>query len=139
MNQVKELCYDVKHRIRYADTDQMGVVYYGNYALLYEIGRSELMRAHGVSYSEIEKNGTMMPVIEMNSKYLRPLYYDDLITIKTYLKKKPAVSIDFHTEIFDSHGELCNIGFVKLCFMGIHNRQLKRIPDEILIKLWNSQ
>lgn len=127
--------YETQYRIRYADTDQMGVVYYGKYALLYEIGRVELMRSVGITYAEMEREGTLMPVIEMNLKYIRPLRYDDVVTIKTILSKTPAATIVFHHEIYDSKNVLCNEGYVKLCFVDTKTRRTKRIPYDVLNKL----
>ncbi|MGI6478069.1 MAG: acyl-CoA thioesterase [Salinivirgaceae bacterium] len=127
--------YETQYRIRYADTDQMGVVYYGKYALLYEIGRVELMRSVGITYAEMEREGTLMPVIEMNLKYIRPLRYDDVVTIKTILSETPAATIVFHHEIYDSKNVLCNEGYVKLCFVDTKTRRTKRIPYDVLNKL----
>ena len=79
-------------RVRYAETDQMGVVYYGNYAQYYEVGRVESIRQLGFSYADLEKTGVIMPVVEMHSKYLRPALYDNLLTIKTTLKELQAYS-----------------------------------------------
>jgi acyl-CoA thioester hydrolase len=126
------LSLDTQHRIRYADTDQMGVVYYGNYAVFYEIGRTELMRSLGISYSEIEKNGVFMPVIELNSKYLKPLLYDDVITIRTLLPEIPSASITYHHEIYNSQGILCNRGLVKLGFLNRETLKPIRIPEMLL-------
>ncbi len=125
-------CIETQHRIRYADTDQMGVVYYGNYAVFYEIGRTELMRNLGISYTEIEKSGIFMPVIELNSKYIRPLLYDDLITIRTELLDIPSASITFHHEIFNGQGSLCNKGMVKLGFLNRETQKPTKIPAILL-------
>lgn len=116
-------------RIRYSHTDQMGIVYYGNYALLYEIGRTELMRDLGLAYSELEKSGIIMPVVEMQSKYIRPLIYDDLVCIKTILSEPPTATIVFEHAIFNSRGELCNKGMVKLGFLNRNTGKPIRVPS----------
>ncbi|MDD2563501.1 MAG: thioesterase family protein [Salinivirgaceae bacterium] len=132
---INSLTVDVQHRIRYADTDQMGVVYYGNYAVLYEIGRTELIRSLGISYAEIEESGILMPVIELNSRYIRPLKYDELITIRTTVKKRPSASIVFDHEILNSTQEICNRGWVKLGFVNKITGKPTRIPALILDKI----
>jgi acyl-CoA thioester hydrolase len=129
------LTFDTQHRIRYADTDQMGVVYYGNYAVFYEIGRTELIRSMGISYSEIEKMGVFMPVIELNSKYIRPLLYDDIITIRTTLSEVPSASITFYHEIMNGQGVICNKGSVKLGFLNCDTQKPTRIPEILLHKI----
>ena len=126
---------DIQHRIRYADTDQMGVVYYGNYAILYEIGRTELMRTLGITYAEIEENGFLMPAIELNSHYIRPLKYDELVTIRTSVKKLPAATIIFDHEILNPTNEVCNRGWVKLGFINKTTGKPTRIPAMILDKI----
>ncbi|HON19266.1 MAG TPA: thioesterase family protein [Salinivirgaceae bacterium] len=119
-------------RIRYVHTDQMGIVYYGNYAMLYEIGRTELMRSIGIAYRDLEESGIMMPVIEMKSKYKRPLYYDEVIQIKTVIDTLPTASIIFRHEIFNSKGELCNLGEVTLGFINKVNKRPTRVPSKLL-------
>src|ERR1700754_3800053 len=89
-------------RVRYAETDQMNVVYYGNYAQYFEVGRVESIRNLGVSYKDIEASGVIMPVVEMHVRYLRSARYDDLLTIKTTLRELPSDhKIEFHQEVLD--------------------------------------
>ncbi|RYZ82138.1 MAG: acyl-CoA thioesterase, partial [Moraxellaceae bacterium] len=98
--------YDVPPiRVRYADTDQMGYVYYGNYARYYEIGRVEALRSLGFHYKEMEASGVMMPVYENRSRYLRPARYDDLLTIRVSIRERPNVRIVFHYDIYNQNGE----------------------------------
>src|SRR5690606_8333652 len=93
-------------RVRYADTDQMGVVYHSNYINYFEIGRTESIRDLGFTYKDMEAMGTIMPIVEVNCKYLRPAKYDDLITVKTTLKELPEDhKITFHQEIFNENGK----------------------------------
>jgi acyl-CoA thioester hydrolase len=105
-------------RVRYAEADPMNVVYYGNYAQYFEVARVESLRALGISYKTIEAMGIMLPVVELNIKYLRPARYDDLLTIKSYIKTLPVDHrIQFDQEIYNEEGKLLTIGVVKLYFM----------------------
>lgn len=105
-------------RVRYAEADPMNVVYYGNYAQYFEVGRVESLRALGISYKSMEEMGYMLPVVELNIKYLRSAKYDDLITIKTMIKQLPVDHrIQFDQEIYNEAGKLLTIGTVKLYFM----------------------
>ena len=114
-------------RVRYGETDQMGYLYYGNYAQYYEVGRAELIRSVGITYKSLEvDHGIMMPVTSMNIRYIRPALYDELLTIKTSLRHLPDQFITFHYEIFNEKGQLVNGATVRLCFMDIITK--KRIP-----------
>lgn len=105
-------------RVRYGETDQMGYLYYGNYALYYEVGRAEAIRKLGFTYAQLEREGVIMPVAELNVKYIRPAYYDDLITVKTILKEMPVDhKIRFHSELYNEKGELLNVGVTTLVFL----------------------
>jgi acyl-CoA thioester hydrolase len=104
-------------RVRYAETDQMGFVYYGNYAQYYEVGRVEAMRSLGFSYKEMEENGILMPVINLNINYKKPALYDDEIRIVTTVSKLPSVRITFDYECFNQKNELLNTGSVTLVFI----------------------
>mgnify|MGYP000565970506 FL=1 len=105
-------------RVRYAEADPMNVVYYGNYAQYFEVGRVESLRALGISYKSMEELGFMLPVVELNIKYLRSAYYDDLITIKTMIKQLPVDHrIQFDQEIYNEEGKLLTVGVVRLYFM----------------------
>ena len=84
----------IKIRVRYGETDQMGYVYYGNYAQFFEVGRVEWLRALGVSYKSLEESGIMLPVIQLNINYMKPAKYDDLLTITTILTKTPQYLLD---------------------------------------------
>jgi acyl-CoA thioester hydrolase len=123
-------------RIHYAFTDQMGVVYYGNYAQLYEIGRTEALRSLGLTYKEIEVTGVIMPVTEIHSRFLRPALYDDLLTVVTMVKDMPLHSrIVFHNEIYNEKNELLNVGDVTLYFLDAKTRKRLDIPQKIKEKL----
>ena len=104
-------------RVRYGETDQMGFLYYGHYALYYEVGRAESIRRLGFTYRELEELGVHMPVVEMHTHYLRPALYDDLITIRTILKELPTgPKIAFHSELYNESGVLLNKGLTSLVF-----------------------
>ena len=123
-------------RIHYALTDQMGLVYYGNYAQLYEIGRTEALRSLGLTYKEIEATGIIMPVTEMHTRFLRPALYDDLLTVVTMVKEMPLHSkIVFHSEIYNEKNELLNIGDVTLYFLDAKTMKRSDMPEQIREKL----
>jgi len=105
-------------RVRYAETDQMDVVYYGNYAQYFEVGRVEAIRQLGLSYKEMEAAGVILPVVEFTAKFLRPAHDDDLLTVRSTLKEMPADHrILFHQEVFNEAGKLLTAGKVLLYFV----------------------
>lgn len=110
-------------RIRYADTDQMGYMYYGNYAAFYEVARTEMLRSTGITYKELEEMGVMMPVIELNCKFIKPAFYDEVITIHTVIRELPSVRINFEHELFNEKGELINKGVAKLVFVNMKTKK----------------
>ncbi len=123
-------------RIHYALTDQMGIVYYGNYAQFYEIGRTEAIRQLGFSYKDLEVMGIIMPVVETNSSFLRPAKYDDVITVKTILQELPtAHSIIFYTEIFNEANKLLNKGSTTLYFIDLVTMKKVNMPQFFFDKL----
>jgi len=123
-----------KLRIRYGETDQMGYCYYGNYAQFLEIGRVETLRELGVSYKSLENSGIMLPVAELNIKYIKPSYYDDLISIKTTIIKTPSVKIEFEYEIYNEKGDLLTKAYTKLVFVAKENMKPCFCPDNLLQK-----
>lgn len=122
-------------RIRYAETDQMGVVYHGNYAVFFEMGRVEWLRNTGISYSEMEQNGIMLPVVSLTMNYKKPARYDDLLTIKTILKSQTSVKIEFDYEIYNEKQELLTTGYSMLVFVNIKSGRPTLPPDYLLDKL----
>jgi acyl-CoA thioester hydrolase len=118
-------------RVRYADTDQMGYVYYGNYAAYYEIARVEALRQIGISYKDLEAAGIMMPVLENHSRYLQPAEFDDLLTIKVLVRQMPTVRIQFDYEIYNPAGQLINTGQTLLAFIDKTTRRPCRPPKHI--------
>ena len=123
-------------RVRYAETAQMGIVYYGNYAQYFEIGRVESIRQLDYSYKQMEEDGVMLPVTELNIKFLRPAVYDDLLTIKTTLHELPVDHrITFHQEVFNEAGKLLTTGTVSLYFLEIQTRKRAVMPEKMKKKL----
>lgn len=120
--------FETKLRVRYAETDQMGYMYYGNYASFYEVARTEMLRSTGISYKELEEMGVMLPVLELQSRFIHPAHYDDLITIKTYIKEKPVVRIKFDYELFNEQGMLINEGYTQLVFVDMQKNKPCRAP-----------
>jgi acyl-CoA thioester hydrolase len=122
-------------RVRYAETDQMNIVYYGNYAQYFEVGRAECIRDIGFSYKTMEERGILMPVISLHINYLRPARYDDLITIKTQLRQLPEkYEITFQHEVFNERKKLLTTGQVTLLFMDIASNKRTRMPEYLLEK-----
>ncbi|MBL7711666.1 MAG: acyl-CoA thioesterase [Chitinophagaceae bacterium] len=122
--------YTTEIRVRYGETDQMGYLYYGNYALYYEVGRTDAIRHLGFTYKAMEEQGIALPVAECNLRYLRPAFYDDLITIKTSIREMPRGSvIQFHSELYNQHGKLINKGLTTLVFFDMKERKKTTIPD----------
>ncbi|MBK5278032.1 MAG: acyl-CoA thioesterase [Bacteroidia bacterium] len=116
-------------RVRYGETDQMGYVYYGNYAMYYEVARVESLRQLGLTYKELEAMGVMMPVLENKSKYISPAYYDDLLKIVTTIRMKPSVRISFEFEIFNEQKKLIHTGETLLAFVNISDGRPCRPPE----------
>jgi len=115
-------------RVRYGETDQMGFVYYGFYAMYYEVGRVESLRQLGLSYKELEESGVMMPVLENKSRYLSPALYDDELRIVTTIRERPSVRITFFYEIFNGTGKLIHEGETLLAFVNKHTGKPCRPP-----------
>ncbi len=116
-------------RVRYAETDQMGYVYYGNYATYYEVARVENLRALGFQYKKLEEQGVMMPVRELQVRYVQPAKYDDLLCIKTFVKAMPSARMVFDYEIFNQENILLNTGQTTLVFVDMKTNKLLRCPE----------
>lgn len=120
-------------RVHYALTDQMGVVYHGHYAQFFEIGRSEAIRQLGFTYKQIEEMGIIMPVVDFHSKFIFPVKYDELITVRITLREMPQHhKIVFHSEILNEEGRLCTSGAVTLYFM--EAATMKRVDMPLPLK-----
>ncbi len=115
-------------RVRYSETDKMGVVYHGNYAQYLEIGRTDALRQIGLTYKSLEDNGIMMPVLSLNCKYLKSAFYDDELTIVTMLKVMPKVRIHFYFEIYNQQNELLTKAEVELVNVDMKTNKLTMAP-----------
>ncbi len=121
--------HEVQIRVRYADTDQMGYVYYGNYAAYYEVARVESFRHLGYAYRQLEEAGIMMPVLELKSKYILPAKYDDLLTIKVSIPEFPKVKIKYLYQVLNEEGKLLNEGETTLVFINMKSGKPVRMPE----------
>ncbi len=130
--------YEIEIRIRYGETDQMGVVYHGNYALYLEMGRIEWLRKLGVSYKSMEENGVMLPVVSLNINYKKSAFYDDIICVKTRLKAIPTVKIEFEYEITNKKGEILTTASTVLVFIDMKTNKPMRAPKYILDAINNA-
>ncbi len=124
--------HQVEVRVRYSETDQMGVVYHGNYIPYFEIGRVEWLRNRGVSYKSLEENGIALPIVSMTLNYKKPARYDDLLTVKTRFKNYTAVKIEFDCEIWSAQKELLTTAQFILVFVNMKTGRPMVPPDYIL-------
>lgn len=123
-------------RVRYAETDQMGVVYHSNYFPYFEAARAEAIREMGLTYADMERTGIIMPVVDVHCRYLRPARYDDLLTIKTILKELPVHhKIEFHHEVYNERNELLAVGKIILYFMEAKSMKRTSMPAPLIDKL----
>ena len=122
-------------RVRYAETDRMNYVYYGNYASYFEVARVEALRSIGVSYKRIEEEGFLLPVYEYTVKYFKPAFYDDVLLIKTVIPVLPSVRIVFDYEIFNEAAEKISEARTTLVFMSSETNKPCKAPEELLANL----
>ena len=127
--------YTTQLRVRYGETDQMGYVYYGNYAEFYEVARVEMLRSLGTSYKLMEASGVMMPVVELHCKYLKPALYDQVITIKVILDEMPRAGMRFKYMLYNEDNELINTGETLLVFIKMDTNKICFIPKELAAKI----
>ena len=125
-------CDEIQIRVRYGETDQIGVVYHGNYALYLETGRIEWLRKLGISYRKMEESGIMLPVVSMSLNFKKSARYDDLINVKTQLKNRPTAKIEFDYEITSESGEIIALANVVLAFIDMKTNRPVRAPQNIL-------
>ena len=124
-----------KTRVRYSETDQMGVVYHGNYAQYFELGRTEWLRTLGVTYKYMEISGVMLPVISLTCNFIKSAIYDDVLTIETFLVKRPMVKIEFDYIITNQNDDIICKGNSVLAFMNMKTGKPTRCPDYLLESL----
>jgi acyl-CoA thioester hydrolase len=126
---------EVVLRVRYAETDQMGYCYYGNYAMYYEVARVESLRNLGVSYKKLEDDNYLLPVLDFKIKYLKPAYYDDELTIKCSIKNIPKVRIKFDYESYNQKKEMINFGSTTLVFLNKISKKPVNCPKSLFDKI----
>ena len=124
--------FETSIRVRYGETDQMGYVYYGNYPLYYEVGRTEMLRSVNLSYRAMEEEGILLPVRSLNIKYIEPAHYDDLLRLRVILKDLPTAKIHFYYEIYNEQNKLLNKGETVLVFVDAKTRRPRRAPEALL-------
>ena len=124
--------HNTRIRVRYGDTDQMGYVYYGNYARYYEIARVESFRNLGLTYREMEENGIIMPVLENWSKFYKPGLYDEMLTITAKIPELPGVRVTFEYDIINEEEELIHQGRTTLVFLEKNSKKPIRFPEHML-------
>ncbi len=129
------LKFNTQVRVRYADTDKMGVVYYSNYAVFYEVGRTEMFRSLGVPYSSLEEQGIALPVVELVCHYHRSAHYDELLNVEVTIPERPTAKIKIDYKIFNEEGVLLNDGSTTLVFLDIKSGRPVRAPKEVLDRI----
>lgn len=132
---MEKITTETQVRVRYGETDQMGIVYHGNYAQYFEIARLEWLEELGFSYKKMEDEGVMLPVVSLSTKFKDSAKFDDVLTIKTTLKKVPVVKIEFEYELFNEQGVLLTTGETILVFVSAKTRRPIKCPDNMLKKI----
>jgi len=127
--------HSTKIRVRYGETDQMGYMYYGNYAQYYEVGRVEMLRSLGMDYAAMEASGIMLPVLELSCKFIKPAKYDQEITVKTSVDQLPGIRIHFKYELFNEAEELINIGATTLVFVDMLKNKPCLPPEDFMNRI----
>ncbi len=122
-------------RVRYGETDRMGYAYYGNYAEYFEVARVEALRSIGMNYKDMEDSGIMLPVYTFSIKYFKPAFYDDVLTIKTYIKKIPGARITFDYETYNENKVHLNSGETTLVFIDKKSNKPVAAPDIFIEKI----
>jgi acyl-CoA thioester hydrolase len=131
--------FSTKIRVRYAETDQMGFCYYGNYASYFEVARVEALRERGISYKELEKIGILLPVKKFEITYHQPALYDDLLDIRTQIVQLEGVRIAFEYQTFNEAGVLLNEAYTLLIFVSATSHKPLPIPEQMLNLLSKEQ
>ena len=129
------ISHDTQIRVLYRDTDKMGVVYHANYIAFYEAARTEMFRALGLPYTELEAQGIVMPIVEVESKYKAPAFYDQLLTVRATLKELPVVRCSIEYEVYDEQGKLLNTGKTVLGYVNVERQRPCRAPKEFIDEL----
>lgn len=121
--------------VRYGETDQMGVVYHGNYAQYFEVARIDWLSKIGISYKEMEQNGVMLPVVSLANKFIKSAFFADDLTIITSLKKMPTAKIEFGYKVFNQEGELLTTAETILVFVSMETKRPIKCPDYVMNKI----
>lgn len=129
------ISHDTQIRVLYRDTDKMGVVYHANYIAFYEAARTEMFRAIGLPYTELEAQGIVMPIVEVESMYKAPAFYDQLLTVRATLKELPVVRCSIEYEVYDEQGKLLNTGKTVLGYVNVERQRPCRAPKEFIDEL----
>jgi len=128
--------HDTKIRVRYAETDQMGIVYHSHYFPWFEVSRAEAIRNLGYTYATLEKTGVIMPVVDVHCRYLRPALYDQLLTVRTIVKELPVHhKVEFFNEVYNETEELLASAKIILYFMEAKTMKRTTMPEDMLNKL----
>ena len=131
--------FTTEKRVRYSETDKMGYLYYGHYAAIFEIGRVETIRSLGFSYRDMEDiHGIWLPVVSLETRFVRPAYYDDLLSIRTEIRKIPDKYITFHTDVYNPENKRCAAGRVRLCFFRAADKKVIEAPAFLVEALKDS-
>ena len=128
---------DIPIRVRYYETDCMGFVHHSNYVRYYETARTEMLRELGMTYPELEAQGIMLPVIDVQSRYVSPAFDDDLLTVRVTLAEMPKVKMRFDYEVFRENGERINTGSVTLAFMNARRHPRRDGPAGLPARFWS--
>jgi acyl-CoA thioester hydrolase len=127
--------HEIKTRVRYQETDQMGIVYYGNFFTYFEMGRTEYLRNLGLPYSELEKEHIYFPVIETHCRFRSPAHYDDVLIVQTWISELGHASVEFsHKVIREGNDTLIAEGFSKLACVNATRRPIP-IPEKLKMLL----
>lgn len=126
---------EIQIRVRYGETDRMGFVYYGNYATYFEVARVEALRKLGINYKDMEDGGVGLPVLDFKIKYIKPAFYDELLTIKIQIRELPGVRIKFDYETLNEEGRLLNVAETTLVFVNTTTMKPCPAPEFILEKI----
>lgn len=125
--------HESKLKVRYVETDQMGIVHHSNYAQYYELARTECFEAcSGMTYASMEAEGVMLPILELQSRYLKPAYYNEVLTIKSIVTELPSVRLKVDYEIYNEANELINTGSTTLVFVNKQSRRPCQPPENFM-------
>lgn len=128
---------EIQLRVRYAETDRMGYVYYGHYSTYFEVARVEMLRSLGFNYRKLEDEGIILPVLEYSIKYFRPAYYDDLLTVRTVIEELPSTRIRFFYETINETNILLNKAETTLVFVNKNTGRPTTAPDDLISVMKN--